>query len=310
MLDYTVLKEMCRIHAPSGNESAMTQYLLDHIEAQKKHWKVQPQRLSGNDLQDCIVLVFGKPRTAIFAHIDSVGFSVRYHHQLIRIGGPQVKDGIKLCGADSQGPVNCTLVNNSAGHEYDEPSYEFNRIIDRGTTLTFLPEWVEDDNYIQCCYLDNRLGVFSALQVAQTLENGIICFSCWEETGGGSVEFLAKMIYEQYGVRQALISDITWATEGVIHGSGCAISMRDSGIPRKSYVDKIISLVAESRIPFQLEVEASGGSDGNILHRSPYPIDWCFIGAPESNVHSPQERVNKNDVVSMIQIYNMLMAKM
>ena len=31
---------------------------------------------------------------------------------------------------------------------------------------------------------------------------------------------------------QALISDITWVTEGVTHGKGCAISLRDSGVPR------------------------------------------------------------------------------
>ena len=126
--------------------------------------------------------------------------------------------------------------------------------------------------------MDNRLGVWNALQVAETLEDGIICFSCWEEHGGGSVGYLAKFIYENYGVKQALISDITWVTKGVKHGEGVAISMRDSGLPRRSYVNKIIGLAKESGIPFQLEVENAGGSDGNALQRSPYPFDWCFIG--------------------------------
>ena len=71
-----------------------------------------------------------------------------------------------------------------------------------------------DENFVQCCYMDNRLGVWNALQVAETLEHGIICFSCWEEHGGGSVGYLAKFIYENYGVKQALISDITWVTKG------------------------------------------------------------------------------------------------
>ena len=72
--------------------------------------------------------------------------------------------------------------------------------------------------------MDNRLGVWNALQVAETLKDGIICFSCWEEHGGGSVGYLAKFIYENYGVKQALISDITWVTKGVKHGEGVAIS--------------------------------------------------------------------------------------
>ncbi len=73
--------------------------------------------------------------------------------------------------------------------------------------------------------MDNRLGVYNALKLAETLENGIICFSCWEEVGGGSVGYLGKYIYERWGVNNALISDITWVTEGVKHGNGVAISV-------------------------------------------------------------------------------------
>jgi putative aminopeptidase FrvX len=158
--------------------------------------------------------------------------------------------------------------------------------------------------------MDNRLGVFNALKVAETLENGMICFSCWEESGGGSVEYLAKLMYEKYNVSQTLISDITWVTEGVLHGQGCVISMRDSGLPRRKYVNRIIDIVKESGMPYQLEVESSGGSDGNTLHRTPYPIDWCFVGAAESDVHSPSEKVHKDDIASMIELYKLLMQKL
>ena len=175
------------------------------------------------------------------------------------------------------------------------------------TTLTFKPNFRENADFIQSCYLDNRLGVWNALQLAKSLEDGIICFSCWEEHGGGSVGYLAKFIYEKYGVRQALISDITWVTKGVKHGDGAAISMRDSGLPRRSYINKIIKLAKKSEVSFQLEVENAGGSDGNALQRSPYPIDWCFIGAPEDNVHSPNEKVHKKDIASMLDLYKYLM---
>ena len=158
--------------------------------------------------------------------------------------------------------------------------------------------------------MDNRLGIWNALKVAEKLENGIICFSAWEEHGGGSVGYLAKFIYETYGVKQALISDITWVTEGVKHGKGVAISMRDSGIPRKSFINKIIELAQKSDIPFQLEVENAGGSDGNALQRSPFPFDWCFIGAPEDQVHSPNEKVHKKDIKAMTELYIYLMKKL
>lgn len=301
-----LLKQLCKVHAPAGGEAPLTAFLLDYIEVNKKDWKVQPEIFHGDGFQDCIVLVFGKPKTAIFAHLDSIGFTVKYDNEIVKIGGPVTKEGIELIGEDSQGKIDSKLT----VKEDENGSKTFllvDRAIDRGTTLTFKPDFREDEDFVQCCYMDNRLGVWNALQVAETLEDGIICFSCWEEHGGGSVGYLAKFIYENYGVKQALISDITWVTKGVKHGEGVAVSMRDSGLPRRSYINKIIGLAKESGVPFQLEVENAGGSDGNALQRSPYPFDWCFIGAPEDNVHSPDEKVHKKDIASMLDLYKYLM---
>ena len=133
-------------------------------------------------------------------------------------------------------------------HENGSKSIEYlyDREIDRGTELVFKPEWREDSDFVQCCYMDNRLGVWNALKVAETLKDGVICFSCWEEHGGGSVGYLAKFIYENWKVKQALISDITWVTEGVQHGKGVAVSMRDSGIPRRSYLNRIRAIAEKA----------------------------------------------------------------
>jgi putative aminopeptidase FrvX len=301
-----LLKELCTIQAPAGHEVAMKEYLLKYIDKHSKSWKTKPVIHHGEGFQDCLVLVFGKPRTAIFAHMDSIGFTVRYGNQLVKIGGPQTDDGTKLVGRDSKGQITCKLIVTEEGKLF----YDYKRQIERGTMLTFKPEWRETRDYVQCCYMDNRLGVWNALKVAETLENGVIAFSCWEEHGGGSVEYLGRFIYEKLGVSQALISDITWVTDGVFHGKGAAISLRDSGLPRRSYVNRIIDIANRSRIPFQLEVEATGGSDGNALQRSPYPWDWCFIGAPEAHVHSPDEKVHKKDIDSMVRLYQELMKKL
>lgn len=305
-MDLTLLKTLCEIHAPSGSEFLMTEFLLNYIDNNKSTWKSQPQIFAGNEFQDAIVLVFGKPTTAIFAHIDSIGFTVGYGNQLIKIGGPRVETGYKLLGTDSIGEIECELFEDEDG----EISYTYYREIERGTTLTFKPEFITEEGFVECCYMDNRLGVLNALEVAKTLENGILCFSCYEEHGGGSTQFLGKFIYEKFQVRQALISDITWVTSGVQHGNGVAISMRDSGIPRRKYLNKILAIAKESKVPYQLEVESAGGSDGNVLNRSSYPFDWCFIGAAENNVHSPHEKVAIKDFESMVALYQVLMEKL
>lgn len=305
-----LLKQLCEIQAPSGSEYKMTEFLLNYINQNKNSWKVKPEIIYGDDFQDCILLVFGKPTTAIFAHMDSVGYTIGYNNNLIKIGGPSAKKGAVLVGEDSHGKIECVLQSKKDEHEYLTYSAKFDRAIDRGTTLTYQPNFREDTDFVQCCYMDNRLGMWNALKVAETLENGAIVFSAWEEHGGGSVGYLGKYIYENYGVKQALISDITWITEGIKFNKGVAISMRDSGIPRRGYLNRIIALAKESKIPFQLEVESAGGSDGNALQRSPYPFDWCFIGAGEDFVHSPDEKVHKNDIKAMVRMYQYLMGKL
>jgi putative aminopeptidase FrvX len=302
-----LLEQLCRIHAPSGNETNMTQFLLEYIQENKHNWKVAPEVITGREFQDCILLVFGQPRTAIFAHIDSIGFTVRYGNQLIKIGGPDVETGYRLIGRDEQGEIECTL---HVSEEDGQLSYRYEREIERGTELIFRCDFRETAESVQSCYLDNRLGVWNALRVAETLEDGVIAFSCWEEHGGGSVAYLAKYIYEKYGVHQALISDITWVTDGVFAGQGPAISLRDSLIPRRSFVMKLIQIAKEAGIPFQVEVEGAGGSDAKELQRGSIPWDWCFVGAPEDNVHSPDEIVHKKDIENMVALYRVLMKEL
>ncbi len=300
-----LLQQMCEIHAPSGEEFAMTKFLLNYINKNQKDWKAQPTLHYGDGFQDNIIMVFGTPTTAIFSHLDSIGFTVKYNNEIVKIGEPVTTEGIELVGEDSKGKIEGKIIKKEK-----ELFIDFDREIDRGTSLTFKVNFRDTKHFIQSCYMDNRLGVWNALEVAKTLENGIIVFSSWEEHGGGSVGYLGKFIQEKYSVSQALISDITWVTEGVQHGKGCAISLRDSGIPRKSYVNRIVEIAKQSNIPFQLEVENAGGSDGNDLQKSNYPWDWCFVGAPEDNVHSPDEKVHKADIQSMVDLYKVLLKEL
>ena len=284
----------------------MAEFLLGYIEKEKKRWKTEPEVYYGDEFQDSIILKFGTPRTAIFAHMDSVGFMVRYGNQLLPIGSPEAEAGTALVGLDSLGPIECTL-------EYDQDDhalYRFPRSIDRGTTLTYRVDFQENRTAIESAYLDNRLGLYTALKVAENITDGVIVFSCWEEHGGGSVPYLAKFIYEKWNVRQALIADITWITDGVLPMKGVVISLRDRNIPRRSYVNRIIDIARKHDVSFQLEVEGMGSSDGRELQTSPYPFDWCFVGAPQHHPHTPKEKVYKHDIKSMIDLYGWLMKEL
>lgn len=305
-----LLKKLVEVRGASGDEGRIRDFIINYVEENSKDWKVKPELFYGDDFQDALILVFGKPKTAIFAHIDTIGFTVGYENELIKIGGPALIEGIQLVGSDSNGEIETELMIIESEDGHKSLKCVFNREIDRGTILTYKPNFRETEDFIQSPYMDNRLGVWSALKVAKNLENGIIVFSTYEEHGGNSVGFLGRFIYEKYKVRQALISDITWVTDGVPHGKGVAISMRDSGIPRRTYLNKIIEIAKESGIAYQLEVESAGGSDGGMLQKSDLPFDWCFIGAPEDNVHTPDEKVAKFDIMCMVELYKVLMEKL
>jgi putative aminopeptidase FrvX len=302
-----LLKKLTEVRGASGDESRVKDFVLSYVTQNKHQWKVMPTIIEGDLFQDCVLLVFGKPSTAIYAHMDSIGFTVGYDKELIKIGGPRIIEGTALVGSDAIGEIETELmvIEHDSGDR--EIQYVSDRTIERGTNLTFQPNFRETDVYVQSPYLDNRLGMWNALKVAETLENGAIVFTTYEEHGGNSVSFCAKYLLDNFGVRQALISDITWVTNGVEHGGGVAISMRDSWIPRRVYLNKIIELAKQSGVKFQLEVESAGGSDGTALQKSHLPIDWCFIGAPEDYVHTPDEKVYKTDIIAMVELYRYLM---
>ncbi|MFD2033180.1 aminopeptidase [Belliella marina] len=298
-----LLSELFDIQSVSGDESSMTKFLINLILQRKDTWKVVPTVYVGEEFHDCILLKFGNPRTAVFAHIDTIGFMARYENQLIAVGGPELEDGVELVGEDSLGPVFCKLkiVEENLFHD-------FPRAIGRGTCLSFAQNLRIDETFIQGAYLDNRLGIYNALQLCEDLEDGWVVFSTYEEHGGGSMPFLLKFIMENAPVKQALISDITWVTDGVEHGKGVAISIRDRYIPRRAFINKVIDLANKSGVAYQLEVEDVGGSDGREVQFSNYALDWCFIGAPEDHVHSPNEKVALYDLECMIGMYKYLMA--
>ncbi|MCS7075824.1 MAG: M20/M25/M40 family metallo-hydrolase [Bacteroidia bacterium] len=290
---------MCGIPAPSGSESVLSQWLSHYLTTHVHTWRQFPKTYI---FQDCLIWIFGEPRTAIFTHLDSTGFTVGYQNELIPIGSPEYENGTILVGQDKKGKIEAKIRIN----EQERIFLEADREIERGTTLTFKPFWYESKNILRCCYMDNRAGLWVTLRLCEKLKNGAVVFSCYEEHGGGTVGFLANFIQKKYGIQQSLICDITWATSGIKLGKGVVISMRDRFIPRRKYLDTIISLAVKSGIPFQLEVESDGGSDGSEIQRSPILMDWCFVGAPEENVHAHNETIYKKDLINMVEIYEYL----
>ncbi len=300
--DYNLLKKLCSISAPSSDESRLSMFLVEYVEKNCFSWRHKPHVVCGEDYQDCVMLVWGTPRTAIFVHIDSVGFMVGYNKTLVPVGSPRCEDGTELVGLQNGKDVSCVV-----RQQGDSLVYESDVELERGTLLTYKPDFQEDDEYIVSPFLDDRVGVYVALRLAQTMKNGAIVFTTGEETGAGNVKYCWRYLYKMYHLHNALIADITWITEGIEYGKGCVVSLKDTNLPRKTYVDKILNVAKRENIEIQREVETAGGSDGASLQKIPYAVNWCFVGAAQEFPHSPKEKINKSDIESMYVLYKELM---
>lgn len=300
--NYELLKQLCGIAAPSSDEGRLASFIVEYVEANSDTWRHKPHIVYGEDFQDCVMLVWGKPRTAIFAHMDSVGYMVGYDKSLVPIGSPRCEEGTELVGMQDDAEVSCILRDADG-----DLTYESEVELERGTLLTYKPDYTENEGFIESPFLDNRVGVYVALCLAKTMSNGAIVFTTGEETRSGNAKFCWRYLYKSYHSHNALIADITWITDGIEYAKGCVVSLKDSYVPRKAFVDTILKIAKRADIAIQREVETAGGSDGSNLQQIPYAVNWCFVGAPQEFPHTPKEKINKSDIDSMYLLYKELM---
>jgi len=307
-MNFELLEKLCQIPSTAGDEGGMRDFIVDYFCKNGKSSESSPKIYSGPGFQDMVIAVFGEPRAAVFAHMDTVGYTVASNRELFKIGNPKANSGTKLVGEDSRGKVNCKLEVIKKSKKGEESyQYQGKRKIDPGTNLTYAPDFKETKKYVKSAYMDNRLGVWIALELSREMKNGVLVFTTYEEHGGGGAQFAGRFLQENFGVQQALICDVTLVSKHVKHSRGVAISLRDRGIPRRSYVNKIMNIADKNSIKYQKEVEKAGGSDGNALQSSSYTWDWCFIGPPEANYHRPGEKVHKGDIEETLKLYRVLL---
>lgn len=235
-----------------------------------------------------------KPIVAVFAHLDTTGWTLGYDKHLVSIGGPDGKLG------DAIRPTGMLAAGNTLARRKDGTwKVKGKTQAAPGSRWVYAAAPTQDAEVIVAPYLDNRAGVWAALHVLMRCPNVAVAFTTYEETRGVGALLCARRLSETLGVTQALIADLTWHTTHIKCGRGVAVSLRDSCLPRQRYLDRVLALAETSGLPFQHEIESSGASDGAALDRSGVPFDWVFIGAPEKGAHTARERVHIGDLQGM-----------
>lgn len=290
-LNLRLLEDIAAIDSPSGDETE----LADFVEL----WATSnlPNRKTVRLGDNVIVHSRGNSNVAIFAHLDTTGYTVGYDANLIEIGSPDGRTGDILRAAGSRDARHVLWIDGD-GH----PRIENGSAVNPGDRLVFASPLDISSSEIVGPYLDNKIGVWAACNALLRSENSAAVFCCGEETSGGGARVCSRYIYDVLSIEQAIVCDVTWVTEHVRAGSGPAISLRDACLPRRAYVDYVGSFAKQCDLAFQIEVESSGASDGMWIEQSGYPIDWVFIGAPERGSHSSRETVTRNDARGMVDL--------
>ncbi len=146
-------------------------------------------------LGDNLLAVRGSPRTAIFAHLDTTGFTLGYRRQLIPIGAPDPQDRDELISADGlRGRLRAT-----AG---DHRHAQLRRVRDGegakakpapGTRWVYARKPKIKGGVITAPYLDNRAGCWAALEALRRCENAAAAFTTGEERHGHGAAGLRRM---------------------------------------------------------------------------------------------------------------------
>jgi len=317
----SLLKQLCSIHSPSGQEEKTMEFLVDYVKKHKRSWAVQPKVIHNDDLKNNLILVFGKnPKNVIMMHMDSIGYIYTgENNKLYRIGGVEHINKANLRGFTRENKELYTEVkmkkdinngnnnNNGFNHKYPYPNKSDN--IPIGTNLTFVPQWKETDKAIIASSLDNKVGVYLGLLLAKTLTSGILVFTGGEEEPhANSIKYITKLLYDTYKIKNVIVMDTTTPTETTKKGRGSTIVFRDYFLYKRAFLDHVLSLLPKKEV--QIEVGIFGSSDMDGVLSSPYPINGAFLGTILSNIHSNKEHIYKTDILSTLKNIRILMNKL
>lgn len=299
--DIDLIASLSQIPSVSGDEVAIRDYLIEYLK--KSQLTKELTLFYGKGFQDTLAVQKGEPKILVMAHMDKIGFTTAYDNKLITVGYPELIHGTPLLGIENGQALEAILVTDETE---DLLCLDLQKPVSRGTNFIFKARLESEEGILRGPYLDNCLGIFSALKILESCNNVLVAFSTYEEHHGGTAGMLALWAYQKFGIESVIVADVTWATKGVFMGKGTAISMRDTSIPRRAFLNQVIAKAKASKVEFQLEVESAGGSDGKEIQRLPYPIDWVFIGPPSKYCHTPKEEVNIQDLESNIKLISHL----
>ena len=280
----------------------------------------------------------GGPKVAMAAHMDEIGFFVRFIDdagfiRLQPVGGfdPRTLVAQRVAiHTRSDGPLVGTLMPGvkpihlmTPGDKKDLELTDFfidlgmqaekvKEKVQIGDMVTMRRDFEEIGDMVISKSLDDRLGVYVMLEAVK-------------DAGHVNAElYPIATVQEEVGLRGATTAafgvqpDICIAIDTTIAGdipgmstdaavtrlgSGAAIKIFDSSqLPNRKLVAHLQEIAEQNNIPYQLEVLPRGGTDAGAFQRSNEGVVTCTISIPSRYVHTVNEMCAKTDIQASVDL--------
>lgn len=282
----------------------------------------------------------GSPVVMIAAHMDEIGFIVKYIDgngfiRLQTLGGwdPRQMNSQRVLVHTKEGPLNGVLMYSSKPAHLLEPGEgkdqkHDNFFVDLGMSaddvkskvrlgdpVTMDRNLVQMGNHLTCKAMDDRVGVFVMIEAMRKLA----------ETGSHAATVVGvATVQEEIGLRGAAAAgwsvkpdiaialDITLANDipGIGEadqitklGAGAAIKIMDGSLLcHPKVVDHFRAIAERDGIKHQMEILPRGGTDAGAIQRLHGGIPSFTLSIPTRYVHTVNETVHPDDVQACIDL--------
>ncbi len=335
--NFDLLKRICETPGVSSREDVIRTLIAEEM-------RPLTDTLSADVMGNLIGVKNGKPgapRVMIAAHMDEIGFFVKFIDEkgflrLIPVGGwdPRTmmaqrvlvygKTGQTLRGTLMPGtkPIHILTPEEASKPLKVEdyfvdlglPPEKVNELVELGDMVTMDRTCERVGENVTSKTLDNRLSVFILLEALRKLK----------DTPVQSTILAVATTQEEVGLRGAVTSayhleptiglalDVTLANDfpGVPEtesctrlGKGTAIKIYDSSlICHPKLVRHFREVAEEKKIPYQIELMQRGGTDAGGIQRSRGGVPSFTLSIPTRYIHSVNETASVADIVATIDL--------
>ncbi len=317
-----LLKKLTQITSPSGNESAVCDFIENEI-------KDHVDEIYRDNLGNLIAHIKGDGARVLFdAHTDEIGVLATFiedngYIRFANLGGVSPYNALHTRVKFLNGTVGVVSVDASRDDIMKnlklsdlyidigaKDKEEAESKVSIGDAAAFCGEFVDLGDKVVSKALDDRVGCYCLIKTIKEIKNPkndlYFLFAASEELGLRGAKAAATAINPDYAV--ALDVTSTGDTLGkrkmaVKLGGGAAVKIKDNSILCHPYIKQLmIDTCKKYDIPYQTEVLEVGGTDAGAIHLSGAGVATGAISIPTRYIHSPSEMADKGDIEAVIKL--------